>query len=65
MSWWPGVPYLGLTATPERLDGKGLGAHFGAMVEGPSIQWLVNNINPVNGLLIPCPMPDAHCPVQP
>ena len=56
MSWWPGVPYLGLTATPERLDGKGLGAHFGAMVEGPSIQWLVNNINPSTGIsyLAPC-----------
>ena len=56
MSWWPGVPYLGLTATPERLDGKGLGAHFGAMVEGPSIQWLVNNINPATGYsyLAPC-----------
>ena len=56
MSWWPGVPSLGLTATPERLDGKGLGAHFGAMVEGPSIQWLVNNINPSTGFsyLAPC-----------
>ena len=56
MSWWPDVPSLGLTATPERLDGKGLGAHFGAMVEGPSIQWLVNNINPSTGFsyLAPC-----------
>ena len=56
MAWWPGVPYLGLTATPERLDGKGLGTHFGAMVEGPSIQWLVNNINPSTGFsyLAPC-----------
>ena len=49
MSWWPDVPYLGLTATPERLDGKGLGAHFGAMVEGPSIQRLVSD-----GWLAPC-----------
>ena len=49
MSWWPRVPSLGLTATPERLDGKGLGAHFGAMVEGPSIQRLVSD-----GWLAPC-----------
>ena len=30
--------------------------HFGAMVEGPSIQWLVNNINPATGYsyLAPC-----------
>ena len=49
MSWWPGVPSLGLTATPERLDGKGLGAHFGMMVEGPSIQRLVSD-----GWLAPC-----------
>ena len=49
MSWWPGVPSLGLTATPERLDGKGLGAHFGAMVEGPSIGRLVED-----GWLAPC-----------
>ena len=56
MSWWPGVPSLGLTATPERLDGKGLGTHFGAMVEGPSIHWLVNNINPSTDFsyLAPC-----------
>ena len=49
MSWWPGVPSLGLTATPERLDGKGLGAHFGAMVEGPSVKRLV-----ADGWLAPC-----------
>ena len=49
MSWWPGVPSLGLTATPERLDGKGLGSHFGAMVEGPSMQQLVSD-----GWLAPC-----------
>ena len=49
LAWWPGVPSLGLTATPERLDGKGLGAHFGAMVEGPTIQRLVSD-----GWLAPC-----------
>ena len=50
LSWWPGVPSIGLTATPERLDGKGLGHHFATMVKGPSIQWLVNNINPHTGI---------------
>ena len=56
LDWWWHIPHIGLTATPERLDGKGLGAHFGAMVEGPSIHWLVNNINPSTGFsyLAPC-----------
>ena len=55
LGWWPGVPYLGLTATPERLDGKGLGAHFGAMVEGPSIQRLVSDdwLAPCRTLTVP------------
>lgn len=37
---------LGVTATPERLDGKGLGSHakgvFDTMVEGPSVRWLID-----------------------
>ena len=47
---WPGVPRLGLTATPQRLDGKGLGAHFAAMVLGPSIHELQNTFDPITGL---------------
>ena len=35
-----GAYVIGLTATPERLDGKGLGAHFEVMVEGPSVRQL-------------------------
>lgn len=31
-----GSVVVGLTATPERLDGKGLDTHFEVMVEGPS-----------------------------
>jgi DNA repair protein RadD len=31
---------LGVTATPIRGDGRGLGEHYQAMVEGPSAQWL-------------------------
>jgi len=37
---------LGVTATPIRADGKGLGAHadgvMHAMVEGPSMRWLID-----------------------
>lgn len=32
---------LGLTATPVRVDGKGLGDHFGALVQGPTVGELI------------------------
>jgi DNA repair protein RadD len=42
---WPGARLIGKTATPERLDGKGLGVEAGgffeALVLGPSAAWLV------------------------
>jgi superfamily II DNA or RNA helicase len=31
---------IGMTATPERLDGRGLSEVYGALVSGPSIPWL-------------------------
>jgi DNA repair protein RadD len=34
---------LGVTATPIRLDGRGLGEHYQAMVKGPTAQWLTDN----------------------
>ncbi len=38
---------LGVTATPERLDKRGLGSHvdgvFDVMVQGPSTKWLIEN----------------------
>lgn len=38
---------LGVTATPERLDKRGLGRHadgvFDVMVEGPSVRWGIEN----------------------
>jgi superfamily II DNA or RNA helicase len=34
---------LGVTATPIRSDGRGLGEHYQTMVEGPSAQWLTDN----------------------
>jgi superfamily II DNA or RNA helicase len=34
---------VGLTATPCRLDGKGLSKHYDTMVLGPSVRWLIDN----------------------
>lgn len=34
---------LGVTATPCRTDGRGLGEWYSAMVQGPSAQWLTEN----------------------
>ena len=34
---------LGVTATPCRGDGRGLGEHYEAMVQGPSAAWLTDN----------------------
>jgi len=43
---FPNARGLGVTATPVRADGRGLGEHadglFNAMVEGPSMRWLIN-----------------------
>lgn len=38
-----GAIIIGYSATPERLDGRGLGCWFDDMVEGPSVQWLMDN----------------------
>jgi len=40
---WPTTRFLGVTATPERLDGKGLGDYYDRMVRGPEVQWLIEN----------------------
>jgi superfamily II DNA or RNA helicase len=34
---------LGVTATPERLDGKGLGEVFDDLIRGPEVSWLIDN----------------------
>lgn len=34
---------LGVTATPERLDGKGLEEHFDLLVKGPTVKFLMGN----------------------
>ena len=36
-----GAKLIGLTGTPERLDGKPLGDVWDEMVEGPSVRWLI------------------------
>jgi superfamily II DNA or RNA helicase len=38
---WQKARFLGVTATPERLDGSGLGVLFKRMVLGPSVSWLI------------------------
>ena len=47
MLMFPNARTLGVTATPERADGKGLGADasgiFEHMIEGPSMRWLIDN----------------------
>lgn len=40
---YPTSRVLGVTATPERLDGRGLGDFFDDMVLGPSVSWLIQN----------------------
>lgn len=37
------VPRLGFTATPWRMNGEGFTDIYEKMVEGPSIQWLIDN----------------------
>ena len=34
---------IGVTATPTRLDGRGLGSHFSTLVQGPSVAQLVES----------------------
>lgn len=35
--------HVGLSATPERLDGRGLDDKFDALIPGPSVSWLMEN----------------------
>jgi len=41
LDYWPNARVIGLTATPQRTDGKGLDDLFDCIVKGPSIRWLM------------------------
>ncbi len=47
VQYFPNAIGLGVTATPQRLDKRGLGRHadgvFDTMVEGPTSRWLIDN----------------------
>lgn len=40
---YPNAKVIGVTATPCRLDGKGLGDVFDILIEGPPLKWLTEN----------------------
>lgn len=40
--WAQAAKHIGLSATPTRLDGKGLGAYFKEMVSGPTVADLIS-----------------------
>lgn len=40
---FPRAVVLGFTATPERLDGKGLADAFDDIIRGPEVHWLIEN----------------------
>jgi len=43
LRYWLNVPVVGFTATPERLDGRGLKESFETMILGPTIKTLVSS----------------------
>ena len=56
---FPTAYRIGVTATPERLDGKGLSDYYEQLIVGPSVEWLI-----AHGYLSPYrlfapPMPDV------
>lgn len=40
---FPDAASVGFTATPVRLDGKGLGDYFGKIIIGQTVEWLIQN----------------------
>lgn len=42
MEAWPDTIHIGLTGTPWRLDGTGLGAYYDEMVLGPTVEQLID-----------------------
>ncbi len=43
LKYWEEVPRIGVTATPWRLDNRGLGANFNELILGPSTKELVED----------------------
>lgn len=58
---------LGVTATPQRADGQGLGAEYDGvfhdMIEGPSMRWLIEN-NFLSDYEIVCPTSDIVLKIE-
>lgn len=54
---------VGVTATPQRLDGKGLDDKFTSLIIGPSIKWLTTELNPASGMTFLSP-PRVYAPPQ-
>lgn len=50
LSRYPSCLCVGLTATPKRLDGKGLDDHYDTLVQGPTVDWLTEKgyLAPIN-----------------
>lgn len=42
LEYWPDAMVIGLTATPQRTDGQGLGELFNDIVQGPTIRELIS-----------------------
>lgn len=57
---FPTAYRIGVTATPERLDGKGLSDFYEQLIGGPTVEWLITNkyLSPYR--LFAPPMPDQN-----
>jgi superfamily II DNA or RNA helicase len=62
LAHWPGAKVLGVTATPERLDGKGLNDVFDDLVIGPTVAELIEQdfLSPFT-TFAPARSPDLSC----
>lgn len=63
---YPKAKGIGVTATPCRLDGRGLGDVFDDMIVGPSLAWLTENgfLSPVRYFAPPQQIDRSHLPTR-
>lgn len=54
LNLWPDAKQVGLTATPVRGDGRGLGNHFKALIQGDDYEGNYSHLTE-KGVLVPCP----------